>query len=476
MTWNDPLTRRPAAGDFDPVREISRMRSGHLPTRLLLLAAVLASVTGCSRDSYDEQMVYPVRTDLLVSLTAPWGDLTPPAFNRPGVLPLDALRWPEKEWPDGSAKLHGLIGKTLFDPTTFSAEVRAEYAKNLGEMFGTPAHPKVTGFNADALKGADGSPTAEAILQTLKLDDATLAEGSKHYRMHCLHCHGLEGNGRGPTGPWVNPPPRDYRSGLFKYTSSNQAQSTRKPRRDDILHILAFGIEGTSMPSFNILSIEEREQLASYVIHLSLRGDVEARTMTDQLTLMTQSKGGVGPKFTLPIREDLKDPTMRQAMEDNQAYVIGMWMTAQKPESLITPGPYKTGASEADFLTSAARGGKIFYQSCIQCHQNFGRESNLVYDSWGTIVRGRNVYEGIYRGGRRPIDLYNRIHGGIVGAGMTGYNQLKDGMTAATAGVPEADWATYDPLWDIVNFLRAVPYRDMRDKLRGDPYKINLPD
>ena len=46
---------------------------------------------------------------------------------------------------------------------------------------------------------------APKIWESLKLDAATLADGSKLYRQHCLHCHGLSGNGRGPTAPWGQP-------------------------------------------------------------------------------------------------------------------------------------------------------------------------------------------------------------------------------------------------------------------------------
>ena len=168
--------------------------------------------------------------------------------------------------------------------------------------------------------------------------------------MQCLHCHGLEGNGRGPTGPWLNPPPRDYRLGIFKYTSSTQDQNARKPRRDDILHVLAFGIEGTSMPSFNVLSIEEREAIASYVIHLSLRGEVEGQTMTDQMQIdgREQRRRAGGPKYRMLVREDLKNPTMKDAMQDNLALAAARWVAAQKPDAEIKPGPYSTGASDED--------------------------------------------------------------------------------------------------------------------------------
>jgi len=462
------------------------MRSGHSPTHplrrlafALAAGAGLAAFAGCSNHQYDEQMTYPVRTDLLVA-PGTW-EIVPAGFNRPGILPLDALRIvPKAEWSADTQKLADAVGKKVYDPTTLPAADRAEYAKNLQEMFGTPAHPKLSGFDPAALKAAgDESLTGEAVVQSLKTDEARLAEGSRAYRAHCLHCHGLEGNGRGPTGPWVNPPPRDYRQGIFKYTSSTQEQNQRKPRRDDILHVLNFGIEGTSMPSFNILPEDERENLASYVIHLSLRGEVEYQTMLSQLRLLGESKGAESagrPKFDdSPLRE-IKGPTMRQVMEDHLALAAGRWVIAQKPDSVITPAAYTVGADDADFLKSAARGGKIFLGSCISCHQNYGRESNLTYDAWGTIVRGRNLYDGMYRGGRRPVDLYNRVHGGIEGAGMTAYKSIKDSLNPQDFGVTAEEWNRIDPLWDIVNYLRALPYRDLREKLRGEPYKINLPD
>src|SRR5206468_4641119 len=134
--------------------------------------------------------------------------------------------------------------------------------------------PKVT-VNPKALKKIDDALKTDPILAELQLSPEKLAAGSVAYRKQCLHCHGLEGNGRGPTGHWVNPPPRDYRQGVFKFTSSSQDQNERKPRREDLLHVLTTGIEGTSMPSFGLLARTDLEALASYVIFLSLRGEAE---------------------------------------------------------------------------------------------------------------------------------------------------------------------------------------------------------
>jgi mono/diheme cytochrome c family protein len=287
-----------------------------------------------------------------------------------------------------------------------------------------------------------------------------------------LHCHGLEGNGRGPTGVWLNPPPRDYRQAIFKFTSTNQDQGVRKTRRVDLLHIITSGIDGTSMPSFGLLSLAEREALASYVIHLSLRGEVEYLTMLDQVKNESQ-------KLTMTLREDsVKNPTVKDALEDNLALAASRWHDAQKPDTAIVPPAYPYGTDDESFITSAARGGKVFLGvgGCIACHQNYGREANLVYDFWGSIVRGRNLYDGVYRGGRRPIDLYFRIHSGINGAGMTAYKDIKNQITPESLGLTAEQFEKADLLWDMVNFLRAVGFPEWRARLRGEPFKMNIPE
>src|SRR4029077_17957950 len=126
----------------------------------------------------------------------------------------------------------------------------------------------------------------------LRLDPALLAQGSKAYRVQCLHCHGLTGDGQGPTAPWVNPPPGDYRLGRFKFTSSSQDEGERKPRREDLLRTLREGIEGSSMPAFRLLPDNDLEALVSYVMHLSMRGEAEAGTIQDIQTEQVSGDAG----------------------------------------------------------------------------------------------------------------------------------------------------------------------------------------
>jgi hypothetical protein len=52
----------------------------------------------------------------------------------------------------------------------------------------------------------------------------SLRDSTELYRQQCLHCHGVEGGGDGPTAgsvehPVLYPRPRDYRLGKFKFTA-----------------------------------------------------------------------------------------------------------------------------------------------------------------------------------------------------------------------------------------------------------------
>jgi mono/diheme cytochrome c family protein len=398
-----------------------------------LLARLLAGLTlalpgvlllpGCGSETYPEDLNYLPRTDPIV--------VKPPEA--------DATLDPIGQFPylQASYKEQGAQVIDPLDPKVATDEQREAIRKNLDDLFGTPAHPTVK------LKDEEES------LKQLKLDDATLARGSQLYRRHCLHCHGLTGDGHGPTGAWVNPHPRDYRLGKFKFTSSDYKSGTRKARREDLLHTLRRGIEGTSMPSFGLLSNDELEALVSYIIHLAMRGQLEVETYQNLPVLTEKTPAAIGrfmkteklpdvvkewtetekrvstPRVPNPVDPDATDPAARQRREESIR-------TGYKLFVNTTPAPnLKVGG-------------------CTSCHYDFGRQNNYKYDEWGTVVRPLDLTTGIYRGGRRPIDLFWRMHSGINGTGMPAQGgRLED----------ESDGnLTSEELWHLVNFMQALPY------------------
>ncbi len=288
------------------------------------------------------------------------------------------------------------------------------------------------------------------------------AGGFALYRRHCLHCHGLSGAGNGPTAPFVFPPPRDFRRGLFKFTST---PTGARPTRDDLRRSINDGLEGTSMPAFKaLLTEEEVEQVVDYVTFLSLRGETE---------LAMIEEGFLGEDEDPDALED-------DIVQDLLSVVFGKWEDAE--DRVVDPPTPRTPPSPESVL----RGRELFLGrtkeklECAGCHGPKGRGDGQSFvppdvfnrvvfrgdpskmdervalldeptrelwkqklDEWGNPLRPANLTVPVYKGGRRPIDLYWRIAKGITGAQMP-------------AHYPGID---HDQIWDLVNFVLALPYQ-----------------
>jgi len=134
---------------------------------------------------------------------------------------------------------------------------------------------------------------------------------------------------------------------------------------------------------------------------------------------------------------------------------VDKWRESQDEKYKIVPGPYKYANDDAGLKLSIKRGFDIFTDkgevrgACITCHTDFGRKAVYKFDDWGTMVKPRDLTKLNYRGGHRPVDFYYRIHSGINGSGM-----LKQGKNL-----------TPDQIWDVINFVRVLPYPKMREHL-----------
>ncbi len=339
-------------------------------------------------------------------------------------------------------------------------------------MFGTPDEPVAlpeTGLDEAKLLLAAGPVRSDIV-------------GRKNglYREHCVHCHGITGDGLGPTAAFLNPYPRDYRPGVFKFKSTERAD---KPTHADLKRILHNGIVGTSMPSFALLGDAQVDALVEYVKYLSMRGETEIKLMQAYFELDDDAQG------KLPeTREFLVDEVL--------AGVAEKWKSAADAAIPVPEMP-----ADIDLAASIAKGKELFHgdkANCVKCHGvtalgdgqandyddwnkaivDFGREiagsreqaaktstaemspdelaehkatlawlekSRQVLDGDSLRPRTippRNLRQAVYRGGRRPLDLYYRIHAGIHGAPMP----------AAKGTIPPEE------IWHIVNYIRSLPY------------------
>lgn len=152
-------------------------------------------------------------------------------------------------------------------------------------MFGTPDDPAMP-----TLPDVDVGSIVD--LQRIKMSAGRVSsdksgKGAGLYREHCVHCHGITGDGLGPTAAFLNPYPRDYRKGTFKFKSTPRGS---RPTHDDLTRILLEGIAGTAMPSFKVLDADEVDSLVHYVKYLAIRGEVE-RLLVDETVYELASDG-----------------------------------------------------------------------------------------------------------------------------------------------------------------------------------------
>ncbi len=431
---------------------------------ILVVAALSVLGSGCNSSlessRYPTDLRYPSRQDILYK-----EGLTQELRQLPAPGTLD----------ESIRKASESTTVTKYDPRDLPEKDRDEIQKTLNEIFGTPASPSVEPIDPTLVKEGKVEAATEnqalynqyfgqalvdnqlksADIDDLKVDRADLYDGSSHYRRHCMHCHGLNGDGRGPTGPWVHPHPRDYRLGKFKFISTNlEAKGGRKPRRADLYRTLSKGIEGTSMPAFGLLTQGELDSMVSYVIHLSIRGQVEYDTIQKLLDSKNKETGELDKGV-------LKDQSIRTHVYYTAAETLAAWVDANKREAIKPPAyPYE-GADEKAIEAAVRNGYQVFISkekgNCVACHTDFGRQAPWKYDAWGTLVQPRNLTAGNYRGGRRPLDLYWRIAGGIDPSGMS-----------ATAKTTLND----KEYWDLIHFIQAMPYPkmlpdDVRKKVYG---------
>ncbi len=53
-------------------------------------------------------------------------------------------------------------------------------------------------------------------------EEADPAKGKQLYEIYCQSCHGPAGDGQGPIGKALDPPPRDFTKGDFKFGGTDQ--------------------------------------------------------------------------------------------------------------------------------------------------------------------------------------------------------------------------------------------------------------
>lgn len=108
--------------------------------------------------------------------------------------------------------------------------------------------------------------TSGAALQSNDLNRAQdiLPRGKQVYLRRCVGCHGEQGDGNGPAARFLNPKPRDFTSGMFKFRSTAGGADSL-PSDEDLFVTVTHGLWGTAMPPWYEISAQERLAVIQYI-------------------------------------------------------------------------------------------------------------------------------------------------------------------------------------------------------------------
>ena len=197
-------------------------------------------------------------------------------------------------------------------------------------------------------------------------DPERARRGQAVFERFCISCHGAHGDGRGYSAQWLDPAPRDFTGGIFKWRST---PSGTLPTEGDLVRTVSRGLSHTNMPSWAPLGGRAVRDVVEYVKTFSPRWQ----------------------------RESPGEPIK------------------------IPPAPPEDEASRR-------RGAELFTQmGCFSCHGEKGKGDGpsmpTLLDDWGHKIVPYDFTGGTsLKCGDRPEDIYRVFMTGLTGSPMPSYD------------------------------------------------------
>ncbi len=277
---------------------------------------------------------------------------------------------------------------------------------------------KAAAFAALALAYV-GAPAQAAFTPSKPMPEATdalLEQGKTIYFQRCSFCHGLLGDGEGPAAKYLDPRPRDFTLGTFKFRTT---QSGELPTNEDLFRTVSRGLQGTAMQSFdsdlfkNGLSEDERWAVIAYI-----------KTFAQEFDDPELDPVKTGKVISLPAKQPAYSPEV------------------------------------------VAKGQAVFEKAkCWSCHGKLGRgDGNKEFrkDDWGFPIRIRNVtHPWKIKAGGEVKDIYMRFTSGISGTPMPSF--IKS--------------LTEEDRWNLANYIKSLQHTlTGHQTLRALPVEGELPE
>lgn len=197
--------------------------------------------------------------------------------------------------------------------------------------------------------------------------------GQRTYETYCVGCHGRTGLGDGEAASFLNPKPRNFVKGDYKYFHFSEPAPF--PSDDSLRLTVRKGLPGSSMPAFPFISDQELHSVIAYTKQLKAGGwvapkPIQASPEPVKLPGETgaelfqsagclgchqfdplQAAGGVGPNLT-HIGSRLQVADLVQSITAPNA-VIAMNCPAGPCPPGVMPQNYGERLSEAQIQTLA---------------------------------------------------------------------------------------------------------------------------
>lgn len=190
-----------------------------------------------------------------------------------------------------------------------------------------------------------------------------IEKGKQIYVKRCQVCHGEKGDGKGPVAPYLNPRPRDFTAGIFKFRTTGSGEP---PTDEDLFRVVTRGVPGTAMSGWTTLSEQDQWRVIAYI-----------------------------KKFSDTFTE--KGTPVRLAKE-----------VSASPEVI-------------------AKGRELYRRAkCWECHGQEGRgdgpSAPTLKDDSGDFIQAADLTKGWrMRGGREARDLFLRFSTGLDGTPMPSF-------------------------------------------------------
>jgi cytochrome c oxidase cbb3-type subunit 2 len=214
-----------------------------------------------------------------------------------------------------------------------------------------------------------------SVTDTLERSDAAIARGKEVYEQNCVGCHGVNGDGNGPSAAFMTDQrPRNFTFGVFKFKHTDGPL----PTDADLLRTITRGVSGSAMPAWFELPLEDRLAVIQYI------------------------------KYVLAA--DLSDP--------GYPYLYFV----EEPLGALL----EVGEPPAPSPALVARGGEVWEQAkCWECHGRTGagdgEKAAGLRDDWGFTVVPANLTRGQFKSGPTVTDIYRTISVGLNGTPMPAF-------------------------------------------------------